>query len=350
MRRRSFIAFSIVTLLLVVAAVYAVDQQRGTTVVHGGMDPVFPALAKDVNAASQILITDSKGVLTIDRKNDGWVLVEKQDYPVDFDKVKTLLVRMADLKFFEEKTANPERYPRLEVEDVKAKGSKSIQVTVKDSGGKVLADGIIGRGNTGLFGSSGGGTYVRKAGEKQSWLADGTVQVGRTANAWMVRRIIKIPYKEVARMTVRQPDGALLVVHKEPKDKNLTVDDIPEGRKLKKATEANIMAEILNDLDLEDVKKESDLTWPEKPIVAEVTTYDGLVVTIETIKNGDDYWARFKARSEATGDDEAKKKVEERVKNINSRVTGWAYNLAPGHGESVTKKMSELLEEEKKPS
>ena len=47
---------------------------------------------------------------------DRWAALERHGYPVDRKRVRDLVVALADMRLIERKTAQPERYDRLEVE------------------------------------------------------------------------------------------------------------------------------------------------------------------------------------------------------------------------------------------
>src|SRR4051812_45579109 len=104
MRAKSFIAFTAVTVVLLIAAVWLVATQRNVSAVPTAGARVFPALASDVNKAAEIAIFNFKGKWTLKRTGENWALVEKQGYPVPLDRVKSLLVAMTELKQLEPKT------------------------------------------------------------------------------------------------------------------------------------------------------------------------------------------------------------------------------------------------------
>jgi hypothetical protein len=77
--RQSFIAFTLVALALLAAAIWVVANQRETSVVATGGAPVFPDMQTGVNKAPRSTSSIS-GTLTIKRSGDDWSLVEKQGY------------------------------------------------------------------------------------------------------------------------------------------------------------------------------------------------------------------------------------------------------------------------------
>ena len=214
----------------------------------------------------------------------------------------------------------------------------------------MLAEGVIGKQNPNLFGESGGGTYLRRGKQAQTWLAEGEVALGKTRNDWLVRDIVDIDAESIRRAVIRQPDGAEITVRKDKeKDGKFTLEGIPKGRKLKDSGEAKNLAGGLWRLTFEDVKPAKDIAFPPKFNAAEYETFDGLKVRVEMTMVDDVVWGRFSASADgATGDKagEVGKKADE----INGRATGWIYELSAGEGEKLTTKIGDILEKPAKNS
>jgi hypothetical protein len=347
MRPLSFIAFAVISIALLAGAIYSVATERGTTTVATGGAPVFPDLKAHINDADEIEVANNAGHLTIKREGEDWKLVEKQGYPVPFDKAKDLLIALADLKLLEPKTKDPERYERLAVQDIGPKASDAVRITVKDRAGKTLAAAIFGKRNESLYGKMGGGIYLRRVGEDQAWLAEGTVKVGVTHKEWVDRLIVDLKKKDVKRVAMHHPgEGSFTASKTDANQKNLKLDKMPEGRKLKSDGEIDGIVEIMDKLDLEDVKKATDVEFPVPGHSVEFSTFDGMIVRVEaTSPKQYVYWAKFSAR--IAPDAAEPDKVRAEVEKINARVNGWAYEIAAGYGEKIMKKLEELLDEKK---
>ena len=352
MKPRTLIAFAAVTLVLFVGAVWSIVNQRGNTALATGGDPVFPALKADINKAAEIDLAWSAGHWTIKRAGDRWVLQEREGYPVPLDRVQTALISLAELKFLEPKTQDPARYDRLGVEDITPKAKGALKVTVKDGQGKVLASAIMGRVNESLYGKSGGGTYLRRTGEAQSWLAEGVAKFGTNHKDWIDKNIVSVTKAETAKVVTHWPgDDAASWTATKPKDaKHFALDNMPEGKKLKSENEVGSILDIMDGLDMDDVKKAGDVKFPDPPQWVEFTTYDGLVVHAEVVSPKQyEYWAKFSAR--VADDAKEPEKAKKRAAEINARCAGWAYQIAAGYGEKLTKKFPDLIEDApKKPA
>ncbi|MGE0748421.1 MAG: DUF4340 domain-containing protein [Rhodospirillales bacterium] len=365
MKSRTFYGLAAVTAVAVVAAVVSVSNQRAPTRIPADRPAAFPDLAAKVNDVAAIEVRAGKDKFTVRREGERWGLVEKGGYPVPFEKVKGAIVGLANLKLLEPKTSDPERYARLQLEDPAKDDAKSRQIVLKDASGKDIAGAVIGKKNANLFGSTRGGTYLRRGGDPASWLAEGEVEIGATPNDWIEREIADIAQEKIADVTVAHPGGETLHLHKPSAEaKTYGVDNIPEGRKLKSDSEPNTVAGALWRLRLEDVKPASQVTLPADHVVATYKTFDGLQVKVDMAKIGEEYWAVFEAtppaaappkpaadaKPEDAKKDEAKKDEAaadpaKLAADLNARVKGWAYRLSSYDAEKIVKKVADLLEE-----
>ena len=347
MKPRSFLALAGLTLIAVIAAVLVVVDQPALTTLTKGEESAFEVLTERVNDAAELTIRSNEATFSIVRTDTGWGMKDRAKYPVHFDKVKTALVGLSELKLLEAKTSDPSRYKRLEVEEPDTEEAQSVRFEIKDAAGKSMASGLVGRLNPNLFGEGGGGTYLRRGREEQSWLAAGEVSLGKTRNDWMIRDIVDIAAEKVRRAVIRQPDGAEIVVSQEKPDSGeYRLDGVPEGRKLKDSGEAKNLAGGLWRLTFEDVKPAADVAFAGKPNVSEYETFDGLKVHIEMTTVDEVVWGRFSATAEGASGEKAEE-VRKKAAEITERAKGWVYELSAGEGERLTTKIGDILEEPK---
>jgi Domain of unknown function (DUF4340) len=280
MNRTSFSILGGVTAVLVAAAIYAIASQPSLTTFPRDRERAFPGLAAKLNDVDKIALVSNKAKFTIVKSDKGWGIAEKSGYPVAFDKVKSALVGLAELKLLESKTSDSARYPRLELENPDSVEAKSKRVELR-AGDQVLAAGIIGKRNPNLFGEGGGGTYLRRGDNPQAWLAEGEITLGAAPNDWLIRDIVNVLEEDVRHAVIRQPDGAELVIHRaERKQKDLKVDNVPGDRKLKQS-DANGLAGGLWRLTFEDVKPAAEVPFAGKFNSATYDTFDGLRIHVE---------------------------------------------------------------------
>jgi len=303
MNNRLILMLIVVTVLVAGAAVFSLrsneEQQAASTLATGGV--LFEDLAARVNEVSLVEVSSAEGTFALEKTDAGWGMRSKGGYPVDFDKVKTLVVGLAQLRVLEEKTSNPEYYGKLGVEDV-APGAASKRVTASDAAGVVLADVLVGNARASRGGGAGAGSlYVREQGAAQSLEVAGSVQVDAVPSGWLDKQIVKLDRQRVRQVEIRHPDGEVLVVEKQDlADEHFAVRDFPEGREPMWEGVADSIGGALGWINLEDVGPDLIDFDQAETTVATFTCFDGYVVTAETAQDGERTFLRVRGALDET--------------------------------------------------
>lgn len=315
----------------------AVLTQRGSTKAHAPAETggkLFNDLAGRINEAASLTVQKGKDQTTIARKGDAWVMGTKSDYPVEFEKVKEALVGLADFKVLETKTSNPEFYGQLGVSDPAPDNTTAKLVTIKDASGKDIASVIVGNMSTSRAGAV-PAYFVRKPGEKQSWLVEGRFNAEPDALSWMKRDMISVDKGRIKSVTVTHPAGSdaaepqgetVKILRDTQEDPQFLLQDKPADRELKQEAVTDQVANGLSYLTFEDVRPAAEIdfdarpaaekkeeakteeTKPEDdqapepapaasagPATAEFRAFDGLVVTVKMAPKDGKMWATFAA-------------------------------------------------------
>ena len=341
MNAKSFIAFSIVTAALVVAAIVSVSLRPASSLIPKDRELVFGGLDARLNEVAAIEVATPERSFTIVRAGDGWGIKELKGFPAKFEKVKTALVELSQLRYLEAKTSDPARFDRLQLRDVTMKGAKSKRVTVRDKDGKVLAEGLMGRRNESLFGTGKGGTYIRVGGKKQTWLVEGIVRLGAGPPDWISKKLPDVNAVLVKSIAIASPKGGSVVVaRKTAKDKDFKLGDIPPGKRQRGQWETNQMPKALEGLKLTDIRRADEVPFPENGTYkGRIETFLGLVVHTEAAKIGKKYWTRLSASAD-NGDKDTKKLA----KDINTRFKGYVFEIPEEPGKKLTCDHINLLE------
>ena len=276
---------ALVAILVAIAVNHSKQPRSESAEVSEKSSYLVPELRDHVNDVSRIVMTgaENKPVATLDRGADGWSIAEKGGYAVDTGKMREFLLKLADAKLVEEKTANKDKYAALGVEDVAGKDAKGIEVEL---GGLAQPVKLI-IGNTNAH----GGTFVRRAGEAQSWLASGNISVERKGENWLRKDVADVAANRVASVSIARPDGKTVRSAKQDEgDANFKLADVPKGREAGAEFTVNGLASTLGGLRFDDVVPAKDAAPPEKPLNARYATFDGLVVNVVAWeKDGKDY-------------------------------------------------------------
>ena len=277
--------------LLAAVVINSSKKPQSDTTAHA--QRLLPELHGHVNDVNTITLTgaDNKVLATLKRGADGWAVVEKASYPADVTRIREFLLKLDQATLIEQKTSNDKRYADLGVDDVSGKDAKGVQVEI--AGLEKPLKLVIGNFN----GGGGGGTFVRRAGDPQSWLANGNLQVAKNAADWEKRDLTDIAATRLQSVTLTSPDGKVLKAAKQQRtDSNFKVVDVPAGREASSDFVANSLGSVLSNLRADDAMPAKDMPPPEKVHKAQYAAFDGLVLDVTAWdKDGKDY-AQFAAR------------------------------------------------------
>jgi len=386
MNNRLIVSLVVITALVAGAAVMSLRRpdahvRTGESLTSG---PFLGDLSAHVNDAARVTITTSQGAFTVEKGDEGWGLQDKGGYPVDFNKVKAVVVGLSELEVAEEKTSNPEYYAKLGVEEI-GPDAASKRITIADGAGTVLADVLVGNARTSRGGGVGGSSlYVRREGAPTSYEVRGAVQVDGQATNWLDKQIIKLEAQRVRQVVIRHPDGEVLTVAKQEEgDAHFAVQDPPADRELIWEGVADSVGGALAWLSLEDVGPDLVDFDQQAATVAEFTCFDGYVVTVETVEVDGKTYLRLhgaldesqradaeivgpepaepepQAEAEAPEGDEAAADSEEteepedqgktadevraEAEALNEKVGAWIYEIPGYRATNLRKRMAELL-------
>ena len=360
MNSKVLYALSGVTAILIGATIYltpAPTSERTTPGerLFGNLDP------KTINSAASLTVTAKGKSITVYLKDGVWVVKEMADYPADTALVRKALFALTELRPYEAKTKDPARLAKLELEDPKGKDAQSKQLTVKDKDGKVLADVIFGKANTTNVILGKEMVYVRKADSDQAWLAEGDPSLKPEALDWIQRSVIDIKVDRIKDVETKSPKDELVlhIAKEKADDKEFAIKNLPAGRKPKEARTVSYVAESLDGVNLDDVKKVADIDFEKNGIgTGTWRSFDGLVIKARMAEVDKKFWVSLTAEVDEAALLKEKPKADSKLKDadavrkeaaeINSRVRAWAYHLPTTSSRFMTYKIEDLLEPEKK--
>ena len=380
MSPKVFLGLLAVTVITAAAALLTALAQPTAAPVRYVDEPAFPGLRENPDAVAKVVLTTPEGSVTLVRETgDRWSALERFGYQVEKDQVRALIVALADMRLIEAKTRLPERYGRLEVEDVDAADAKSRLLRVESADGKVLAEAIFGKQQHRLTGDQAAGTYLRGPGEAQSWLASGSVAIDGEVASWLDDEIVDLDGKRIGRIEIRPESGPGYVVQRDAAGEPLQLADLAEDETAKAGADLDRLAAAFADLRLEDVRPRRELAWPDAHHTASATTLDGVELTVQLAKIDGEPWAIFDARQidavaaaaaePATGDEatgtppvegteaveigeEAAPESESAAETapltageINERVQSWAYKVSTFVFDRLTAPRSDWLDD-----
>ena len=148
--------------------------------------------------------------------------------------------------------------------------------------------------------------------------------------------IIDVNSGDVRRVTISHADGETIVIEKSDQEQtDFDVVGVPEGRELSYATVGNGVAGALTKLALDDVRVREEMS---PTTITTFQTWDGLTITAEVVSDEESSWIAFAA---AAADEESA--VAERVAEINTRVSGWQYQIADYKKNLLIRRWDDIL-------
>jgi hypothetical protein len=336
MKAHTFVMLALAAIASGVAAIaiYASNNQWAHGRIAGAK--LLPALATGKAEVATIVITQGGNTLTLESKDGRWSLKERSGYPADVEKIRALLVKLAQAELIEAKTRKPDRYAMLELEDPAGKDAKSRSVRLVDSNGGAIADVIVGKRRWDAFGSGKSGTYVRTAGDPQTWLANAEFDVSADVKAWIKPNVFETESAKISRLTIEIPgEEPLRIERGGGADSKHTFVGLPEGKKLKDASAADSVLRAASSIAAEDIRRIEAMPSEGVNSVS-FTTSEGLEVMMRLRKDSEATWLSLSA----SGHGDAKSTAD----GINAKTAGWEFKVPSYKADALLKRRADLFE------
>lgn len=359
--RRSTLAILLgLTLFLAAVGAWLVADKIAQTSADLSGQLMLPGLKARLNDVTEVDIAGAEGRFTLKRVGtDHWVMAEKGDYPADFGKVQRLLLALADLRAIEPKTARPDRFHFIDVEDI-GPGTRGLQLTVKGPDGSAFGDMIFGKPSSVMGAAKVPRFFVRPAGQNQSWEAEADVRLERDAAQWLERDLVVISPDRFRAASVTIDGTAARISRAKPGDV-FTLDGLDAAAEQVKPARVNALSVAASYLALEDVQPadKAPAGTPLGHVVFE--TFDGITLTLDLVSIDGQGWARIDAAfdamiagegrllepvQDAGGQPVVRPAEEARAEAgaIAARTKGWLYRLDGTRVIDLTPKRADLSE------
>jgi hypothetical protein len=316
------------------AALYATSVRRPDVAAESGAK-LYPELeaALDAVTAVHILGAGEVELVGIEKTADGWRVAQRANYPANVARVRELLLALAKAKTIEKKTAIAANLPALGVEDLKAPNAASKRVDLAGTPKPVSL--LVGKS------PDEHSTFVRRAGEPQSWQIDARLHVDADPKQWLQAKVLEIPVARVkSAQTQMKGKPAWSVAKATEKDADFTVSGVPRGRELSSASAASDVASSLTALELDDVRAAASPPTAAAGVMT-LSTFDGLVVKVEGfVDDQSKHWLRIEPSATA----EATESVRGEVTRIERLTKGYELEVPAYKYSSLLRPIDELLE------
>ena len=173
--------------------------------------------ALKVDDVGSITITDAQGTVTLVRGEGGYGVKERGGFPADFDQIRDLLVKLAELKVVQAEALTNELKPRLQLASV-GSGAKpdetGLTIELKSRDGRLLAQIVLGKKAfkpsqvAGLSGdgiASGRYVWVGADPEHVSIVNEPFANVSAKPQQWLARELARV--ERLKSIAAYSPDG-----------------------------------------------------------------------------------------------------------------------------------------------
>ena len=302
-------------------------------------------LFKDLKASevASIRIVEPKSTLTVRRKDDTWVIVERGDFPADVGKVREFVVKALSLKVGQSEPIGDKDRARLNLDD------SGTQVEFAGGDGKALSKLIVGKkyfkrevDNPEKARADGRFVALPSDAKTVYLVSDPMTQATTRSAEWIDKTSFQV--EKVKTLEVRYPDGGNWRIERDGDNAEWRLAGARAGEKLD-VSRANAASYSLSLLELADVApKDAKI---EEPTEIEATTLDGLAYSIKVGKlQADSYPVSFSSSGTLRQDDkdaERLKKLEERLPR-EKLLSQYVLFIPKSKLEDTLKKRPELLE------
>ncbi|HXM82263.1 MAG TPA: DUF4340 domain-containing protein [Burkholderiales bacterium] len=293
MNARSAVIFVVLLAVIGGGALFYYQQERSRRPANVGT--LGQTLLKDLKAAdiASIRIVEPKSTLTLQRKEQGWVIAERDGFPADLGKVRAFVLQALSLKVGQSEPIGEQDRARLNLDP------SGTQVEFNGADGKGLARLIVGkkyfRGEVDSPEKApGDGRFVMLPGDPKTVyvVSDPLRQASARSADWIERSSFKVD--KVMGLEVRYPDGSRWRIERSADNAEWKLAGARPGEKLD-IGRANSASYSLSLLELADVApKETKDTGLDSPTLINATTLDGVSHSIKVGKlEGENYYVSF---------------------------------------------------------
>lgn len=321
-------------LLAVVTYIAAVPWTPDDQSAREAMLPGLAARARDLAA---IEIARENQTIRIANKDGKWLFETGDGYPVDEAKARELVLAATEARLVERKTAIKDRHDLLGLGDHTAPGSNARLLRMLDAKGGVLGEIVLGRPAFDTMDASRAGTYVRRPGNDQTWLADRPLQVSLSIRDWVKTRLIDRDVKSIRSIRIERDGEASIDIKRSADGSQHELVTMPAGKKLKYVSAVDDIAEAISLVEFRNVRKASKADSLPLKGRATFETGNGFKPVIEFRGDDSKVWIRLTA----TGTEASKSDVDE----FTARTAGWEFEVPQTELNAILVKFADLVED-----
>ena len=355
---------TILGIVAVIMVLWAMVQSRISNRPGAEPDrPVYLIQGLDPARVDSIVIGTGDAAFTLKRRNNGFVVVDKDNYPAKTSEINSLITKCLEIQTTEFVTDNPSNHEDLEVTEEKARSV--VKFMKADPNSSLLTGVIIGKTK-----ELGQGSYIRllssdSASSNKVYVTSNAPWFGGGAMNYVDQELISAKREDIESVTVSSLNGPYTLKTKEG-SQDIILDNIPADKKLK-SSDAQSVFTALTSLRFEDVNKiSSDMVF-DKQYMCRLK--DSTVYALRIAQKDDKTYVSCAAEftdktpvekasinqgGQVESEEELKKKeakllARDKATKFMTEHQGWVYEIADWKAKNLTKELADLLEDEEKP-
>ncbi len=254
-------------------------------------------LLQDLRIAdvASIRIVEPKSALTVQRRDEGWTIAERDGFPADLARVREFVLKLAALKVGQSEPIGEKDRARLNLD------ASGTQVELGNAEGKPLASLTVGkkywkREPENPEKTPADGRFVGVPGDPKHvvLVSDALAQASTRTADWIDRTSFQV--EKVKTLEVRPPDGGGYRIERAADNADWKLEGLRPGEKVDTGR-ANAASYSLSLLELADVApKGAANTGLDKPTLINATTLAGRAYSIKVGRlDGENYYVSFQS-------------------------------------------------------
>lgn len=281
MRKIILIALLLVAIALVAVALQVRDSDRVADLESRPLlDEAQQAALADVD---QLTLARGEQQVVLQREGSDWTVANRDQYPLQRERLAALLLALREARVLEAKTSNPEYHARL---GLASDAALRVSVAADQSQYGVLFGNPVGSDQ-----------LVRMDGEDQVWLINRALNMSVNAQDWLDLQVSQIPLEQVARAHWQYADGESLQLDKASEgDYNFK---LAEAEGAGHERELNSMVLALADLRAQNVALRSTLTLPQASLQMQLDSWSGAQLKASMYEVDGAYWLTIDALTQS---------------------------------------------------
>jgi hypothetical protein len=331
---------------------------------------------------AKIQIDGVENTITVQRKDGGWVVVERDDYPARLLMVNEFLRTLTDLKVTRGMEAGPSFAPRFGMDEAaKTSEARGITATFHDASGSELAKVSLGKSiessaDSGMMGGAGSvGRYIRNHADESGFYAIGEMFPSITPDfpVWLDNAFINPEKISRISLTEKGSDTVAWTVVRDTEEAGFKLENPAPGEVLE-ASVAEPFKSLFSYARFEDlvpaakVAEKSDTTGKRTAVIEtfegftyqlEISPVKGKADAVAMTVNVSANIAKERKVEEGETPEDAKTKSEAfttRVQSLNEKLTkesklnGRTFELEKSTVDPLIKDRNEILTKAEAPA